>query len=73
MKDWANNTLDNYDTNLKDWANNTLDNYDTNLKKWIDSNYVPKSGSGSIDLSEYAKIVDVNNAFNELATALGGL
>lgn len=54
-------------------VNNKLDNYDTNLKKWIDSNYVPKSGSGSIDLSEYAKIVDVNNAFNELATALGGL
>ena len=25
------------------------------------------------DLTEYAKIVDVNTAFNELATALGGL
>ena len=56
-----------------DDVNNTLDDYDTNLKKWIGDNYVPKSGSGSIDLSEYAKIVDVNNAFNELATALGGL
>ena len=71
--DDVNNTLDNYDTNLKDWTNNTLDNYDTNLKKWIGDNYVPKSGIGSIDLSEYAKIADVNTAFNELATALEGV
>ena len=67
------NKLNNYDNNLKDWTNDTLDNYDSNLKKWIGDNYVPKSGSGGIDLSEYAKIVDVNNAFNELATALEGV
>ena len=64
------NKLDDFETGLKDWTNDTLDNYDSNLKKWIGDNYVPKSGSGSIDLSEYAKIADVNNAFNELATAL---
>ena len=67
------NKFNNFETGLKDWTNNTLDDYDDTLKKWIGDNYVPKSGSGSIDLSEYAKIVDVNNAFNELATALGGL
>ena len=69
----VNNKLNNYDNNLKDWTNDTLDNYDNDLKKWIDSNYVPKSGSGSIDLSPYAKIADVNTAFNELATALEGV
>lgn len=69
----VNNKLANHDNNLKDWTNDTLDNYDNNLKKWIDSNYVPKSGSGSIDLSTYAKIADVNTAFSELATALEGV
>lgn len=69
----VNNKLDNYDNNLKNWTNDTLDNYDSNLKKWIDSNYLPKSGSGSIDLSPYAKIADVNTAFSELATALEGV
>ena len=54
-------------------VNNKLDNYDNNLKKWIGDNYIPKSGSGGIDLSEYAKIVDVNTAFSELATALEGV
>lgn len=67
------NKLNNYDNNLKDWTNDTLDNYDSNLKKWIGDNYVPKSGSGGIDLSAYAKIVDVNNAFSELATAIEGV
>ena len=64
------NKLNDFEKGLKDWTNDTLDNYDSNLKKWIGDNYVPKSGIGSIDLSEYAKIADVNNAFNELATAL---
>lgn len=69
----VNNKLDNYDNNLKDWTNDTLDNYDSNLKKWIGDNFYPKTGSGGIDLSEYAKIVDVNTAFSELATALEGV
>lgn len=69
----VNNKLNNYDNNLKDWTNDTLDNYDYNLKKWIGDNYLPKSGSGGIDLSAYAKIVDVNNAFSELATAIEGV
>ena len=67
------NKLDDFETGLKDWTSDTLDNYDSNLKKWIGDNYVPKSGSGSIDLSAYAKIVDVNTAFRELATALEGV
>ena len=67
------NKFNNFETGLKDWTNNTLDDYDNDLKKWIGDNYLPKSGSGSIDLSKYAKIADVNNAFNELATALEGV
>ena len=45
------NKFNNFETGLKDWTNNTLDDYDDTLKKWIGDNYVPKSGSGSIDLS----------------------
>ena len=71
--DDVNNKLDNYDNNLKDWTNNKLNDYDNNLKKWIGDNYLPKSGSGTIDLSEYAKIVDVNTAFNQLATVIEGV
>ena len=67
------NKFNDFETGLKDWTNNTLDDYDNDLKKWIGDNYLPKSGSGSIDLSKYAKIADVNNAFNELATALEGV
>ena len=67
------NKFNDFETGLKDWTNDTLDNYDDNLKKWIGDNYLPKSGSGGIDLSEYAKIVDVNTAFSELATALEGV
>lgn len=67
------NKFNNFETGLKDWTNNKIDDYDDALKKWIGDNYVPKSGSGGIDLSEYAKIADVNNAFNELATALEGV
>ena len=69
-------TYEDVDNKLNDFetdVDNKLDNYDRNLKKWIGDNYVPKSGSGSIDLSKYAKIADVNNAFNELATALEGV
>lgn len=69
----VNNEFSNFETGLKDWTNNTLDNYDNDLKKWIGDNYLPKSGSGSIDLSKYAKIVDVNTAFRELATVLEGV
>ena len=69
----VNNKLDNYDTNLKDWTNNTLDDYDNALKKWIGDNFYPKTGSGAIDLSDYAKIVDVNTAFSELASAIEGV
>lgn len=71
--DDVNNEFSNFETGLKDWTNNTLDDYDNDLKKWIGDNYLPKSGSGSIDLSAYAKIVDVNTAFRELATALEGV
>ena len=99
----VNNKLDNYDTNLKDWTNDQISTNNDAVKNWVSDNFYPKTGSGSIDLSdyaknddvdtkindlknwtdtnyssktdlsEYAKIVDVNTAFSELATALGGL
>ena len=58
-----NNGLSNLNDNL-----NNLNNDLSNFKKSVSDNYAKKT-----DLSEYAKIVDVNTAFNELATALGGL
>ena len=65
-----NNKLSDYDKTL----DNKFTNYNDNLKDWVRDNYSPlKSGSETVSLSEYAKIVDVNNAFNELATALEGV
>lgn len=57
---------------LSDYAKNAdVDTKINDLKNWTDNNYVPRNSTS--DLSVYAKIVDVNNAFDELATALGGL
>ena len=57
---------------LSDYAKNAdVDTKINDLKDWTDNNYVPRNSTS--DLSAYAKIVDVNNAFDELATALGGL
>ena len=57
---------------LSDYAKNAdVDTKINDLKDWTDTNYVPRNSIS--DLSAYAKIVDVNNAFSELATALGGL
>lgn len=65
-----NNKLSDYDKTL----DNKFTNYNDNLKDWVRDNYSPlTSGSETVSLSEYAKIVDVNNAFNELATALEGV
>ena len=65
-----NNKLSDYDKTL----DNKFTNYNDNLKNWVRDNYSPlTSGSETVSLSEYAKIVDVNNAFNELATALEGV
>ena len=46
---------------------------DVATKKYVDDRINNLNIDGNIDLSEYAKIVDVNNAFNELATALEGV
>lgn len=81
IKDWTNNQIsdnnnamfNNDNSIIKDWTNGQISDNTNNLKDWVSDNFYPKSGSGSIDLSEYAKIADVNTAFNELATALGGL
>lgn len=70
-------------TDLKDWtSNNHLkltpdDGIESvgDIKQWVKDNTLSsKNPDGtSIDLSEYAKIADVNNAFNQLASALGGV
>ena len=43
------------------------------LKDWVDDNYCSKNVNGDIDLTRYALVDDVNNAFNELASALRGV
>ena len=79
IKDWINT---NYDTGIKDWINNNYDSgikdwvnsdYDNGIKDWVNNHFLPQGADGSVDLSGYAKIDDVNTAFEELATALGGL
>lgn len=69
----------NDDKKENDEKNNTIDdkvptdedlyNQINDLKEWCNDTFYPKDG----DLSAYAKIVDVNNAFNQLATALEGV
>lgn len=75
LKDWVS---DNFypatggDVDLSDYAKNAdVDTKLNDLKDWTDTNYVPRDSV--YDLSAYAKIVDVNNAFSELATALEGV
>ena len=60
-----------YDKGLDD----KFTNYNNDLKNWVKDNYAPLTGTdgNGIDLSEYAKIVDVNNAFNELANVISGV
>lgn len=48
-----------------------LNTASNNLKDWTNENYVPRNSVS--DLSLYAKIVDVNTAFSQLATAIEGV
>ena len=73
IKNWTNDKLNTYDTGIKNWTNDQISTNTNDLKNWVSDNFFPKPESGSIDLSEYAKIADVNSAFESLATALGGL
>ena len=63
---------------LKDWvddgyislgADEDIKSVD-DLKDWVNDNFLPQGADGAVDLTGYARIVDVNIAFNELATAL---
>lgn len=45
-----------------DDVNNKL----SNLKDWANDTFFPKTGSGNIDLSDYAKNADVNTKLNDL-------
>ena len=51
----------------------SLDTTVDDLKDWVSDNYFPKDDSGSIDLSDYATIYEVNSAFDSLASALLGV
>lgn len=73
IKNWTGGQISNNSNDLKNWTNDQISNNTNDLKNWVSDNFFPKSESGSIDLSEYAKIADVNSAFESLATALGGL
>lgn len=65
--------------NIKDWVNdkisdnnNTLFNNDSSaIKNWVKDNFC--SATGGANLSDYAKIADVNTAFNQLASAIEGV
>ena len=60
------------EVDLSDYAKTAdVDTKINDLKGWTDNNYVPRNSVS--DLSAYAKIVDVNNAFDELATAIEGV
>ena len=72
LKDWTNTKFGDTDTAIKDWTNNQISNNNNALKNWVSDNFYPATG-GEVDLSAYAKIADVNSAFESLATALGGL
>lgn len=51
----------------------SLDTAVGDIKDWVSDNYFPMTDGGSIDLSGYARIDDVNFAFDSLATALMGV
>lgn len=72
LKNWTNDQFGNNDTNLKNWMNDRLALNNNDLKNWVSDNFYPATG-GEVDLSAYAKIADVNSAFESLASALGGL
>ena len=85
LKKWTDDTINgNNDTlfynnksPIKYWVSNEIsDNNDTlfnndnsTIKDWVRNNFP----SSTADLSAYAKIADVNTAFNQLATAIEGV
>ncbi len=71
ISDVKDNLNESYPTidDVKTWTNGQMDD----IKQWANDTFFPKTSSDGIDLTEYARIVDVNYAFSELATALGGL
>lgn len=78
----SNKKSDEIEKTVKEYtpSDNDLNSAINKLKDWTDEYYVPRSSVYDptqyvthTDLSAYAKIADVNSAFNELSTALGGL
>lgn len=72
--DNLNSLVNKNNDDLMNWMNENHPSYDdfnnsvNEFKGWADDRYLSDA-----DLSEYAKITDVNTAFNELANAIRGL
>ena len=65
-------TYDDLNTKLSDFELGFNNAYD-DIKDWASNSFLPMGADGNVDLRAYAKIADVNNAFNELALALEGV
>ena len=72
IKDWTNSKFDNNNNLIKNWTNGQISDKANELMNWANDTFFKGSDAG-VDLSEYAKIVDVNSAFESLTNALGGL
>lgn len=60
------------DTKFNDFGTEVDTKFD-DFRDWANNTFLPQGADGSVDLSGYAKIDDVNTAFNELASALQGV
>lgn len=59
------------DLNVKfDGFSTQFDTKIDNLKDWADNRFLPQGADGSVDLTGYARITEVNSAFSQLASAL---
>lgn len=65
--DDLNTSVGNLNTSVNDLNQGIVD-----TRNWVSDNFYPKSGS-TIDLSDYAKISDVNTAFSQLASVIEGV
>lgn len=76
----VNNMISDFGTNVDDKftdfgtdVDNKFTNFENDLKDWASDTFLPMGADGSVDLTGYARIDDVNNAFNELALAIEGV
>ena len=62
--------VDNKISDFESTVDDKFTDFETDMKDWASDTFLPMGSDGSVDLSEYAKIDDVNDAFDELAQAL---